>query len=261
MKNLLKTKTLSLIILLIGVSFNSISAEKVEYLKTDWSFKGLFGKFDRGALQRGYQVYTEVCSSCHSMKYVSYRNLAEKAGPEFTEAQAKAIAASFEVMDGPNEDGEMFTRPGKLSDKFVMPYENVKAAQAANGGAYPPDMSVLVKARGGGANYIYSLLQGYEDPPIGVTLDEGVHYNKYMYGNKIKMSNPLSDGLVEYNDGTKATIEQMSKDVTTFLMWTADPHFAARHQMGFKAIVYLIILTILVYFSMKRIWSRIKTEV
>ena len=261
MKNLLKTKTLSLIILLIGVSFNSTSAEKVEYLKTDWSFKGLFGKFDRGALQRGYQVYTEVCSSCHSMKYVSYRNLAEKGGPEFTEAQAKAIAASFEVIDGPNEDGEMFTRPGKLSDKFVMPYENVKAAQAANGGAYPPDMSVLVKARGGGANYIYSLLQGYEDPPIGVTLDEGVHYNKYMYGNKIKMSNPLSDGLVEYNDGTKATIEQMSKDVTTFLMWTAEPHLEARHQMGFKAIVYLIILTVLVYFSMKRIWSRIETEV
>ena len=156
---------------------SSYSAEKIEYLKTDWSFKGLFGKFDRGALQRGYQVYTEVCSSCHSMKYLSYRNLAEKGGPEFSVEQAKAIAASFEVKDGPNADGEMFTRPGKLSDKFVMPYENVKAAQAANGGAYPPDMSVLVKARGGGANYIYSLLQGYEDPPAGVTLDDGVYYN------------------------------------------------------------------------------------
>ena len=141
MKNFLKI--LSTIILLIGVSFNSYSAEKVEYLKTDWSFKGLFGKFDRGELQRGFQVYTEVCSSCHSMKYVSYRNLAEKGGPEFTEAQAKAIASSFEVVDGPNADGEMFTRPGKLSDKFVMPYENVKAAQAANGGAYPPDLSLI----------------------------------------------------------------------------------------------------------------------
>jgi len=249
------------IILIFGYSLNSYSAEKVEYLKTDWSFKGLFGKFDRGALQRGYQVYTEVCSSCHSMKYISYRNLAEKGGPEFTEAQAKAIAASFEVKDGPNADGEMFTRPGKLSDKFVMPYENVKAAQAANGGAYPPDMSVLVKARGGGVDYIYSLLQGYEDPPAGFTLDDGVHYNKYMYGNKIKMSNQLSDGLVEYADGTNATVEQMSKDVTTFLMWTAEPHLEARHQMGFKAIVYLIILTILVYFSMKRIWSRVETEV
>ena len=259
MRNFLRI--LSLIILFFGATYNSNAAEKIEYLKTDWSFKGLFGKFDRGALQRGYQVYTEVCSSCHSMKYLSYRNLAEKGGPEFTEAQAKAIAASFEVTDGPNADGEMFTRPGKLSDKFVMPYENVKAAQAANGGAYPPDMSVLVKARGGGANYIYSLLQGYEDPPLGITLDEGVHYNKYMYGNKIKMSNPLSEGLVEYSDGTNASVEQMSKDVTTFLMWTAEPHLEARHKMGFKAIVYLIILTILVYFSMKRIWSRVETEV
>ena len=259
MKNFLKI--LSFSIFTIGLSFNSYSAEKVEYLKTDWSFKGLFGKFDRSALQRGYQVYTEVCSSCHSMKYVSYRNLAEKGGPEFTEEQAKVIAASFEVIDGPNADGEMFTRPGKLSDKFVMPYENIKAAQAANGGAYPPDMSVLVKARGGGANYIYSLLQGYEDPPVGITLDDGVYYNKYMYGNKIKMANQLSDGLVVYADGTEATVQQMSKDVTTFLMWTAEPHLEARHKMGFKVIVYLIILTILVYFSMKRIWSRIETKV
>jgi len=255
-------KILFSIFLIFSASFNNAyTAEKVEYFKTDWSFKGLFGKFDRGALQRGYQVYTEVCSSCHSMKYLSYRNLAEKGGPEFTEAQAKAIAASFEVTDGPNADGEMFTRPAKLSDKFVMPYENVKAAQAANGGAYPPDMSVLVKARGGGANYIYSLLQGYEDAPIGMTLDDGVHYNKFMYGNKIKMANPLSDDLVEYSDGTEATVEQMSKDVTTFLMWAAEPHLEARHQMGFKAIVYLIILTILVYFSMKRIWSRVETKV
>jgi ubiquinol-cytochrome c reductase cytochrome c1 subunit len=254
-------RILSLIVIFFNSSLNSSAAEKVEYLKTDWSFKGLFGKFDRGSLQRGYQVYTEVCSSCHSMKYVSYRNLAETGGPEFTEDQAKAIASSFEVVDGPNADGEMFTRPGKLSDKFVMPYDNVKAAQAANGGAYPPDMSVLVKARGGGANYIYSLLQGYEDPPVGITLDEGVHYNKYMYGNKIKMANQLSDGLVEYADGTESTVEQMSKDITTFLMWTAEPHLEARHKMGFKAIVYLIILTILVYFSMKRIWSRVETEV
>ncbi len=259
MRNFLRI--LTFVVIFFGVTNNAFAAEKIKYLETNWSFKGLFGKFDRSALQRGFQVYTEVCASCHSMKYVSYRNLAEKGGPEFTESQAKAIAASFEVIDGPNEDGEMFTRPGKLSDKFVKPYENVKAAQAANGGAYPPDMSVLVKARGGGVDYIYSLLQGYEDPPIGTTLDEGVYYNKYMYGNKIKMANQLSDGLVEYSDGTVATVEQMSKDVTTFLMWTAEPHLESRHQMGFKAIVYLIILTVLVYFSMKRIWSRIETEV
>ena len=155
----------------------------------------------------------------------------------------------------------MFTRPGKLSDKFVMPYENVKAAQAANGGAYPPDMSVLVKARGGGVDYIYSLLQGYEEAPSNISLDDGVYYNKYMYGNKIRMAAPLSDGLVEYGDGTNATVEQMSKDVTTFLMWSAEPHLESRHQMGFKAIVYLIILTVLVYFSMKKIWSRVESEV
>jgi len=250
-----------LIAIFLGLQLNSNAAEKAEYLKTDWSFKGPFGKFDRAALQRGYQVYQEVCSSCHSMKYLSYRNLVQEGGPEFSVEQAKAIAASFEVKDGPNADGEMFMRPGRLSDKFVMPYENEKAAQAANGGAYPPDMTVLVKARGDGVDYIYSLLQGYEDPPAGVTLDDGVYYNKFMYGNKIKMSNQLSDGLVEYSDGTNASVEQMSKDVTTFLMWTAEPHLETRHKMGFKAIVYLIILTVLVYFSMKRIWSRIETKV
>ena len=160
MKNIFKI-IYSIIFLLAGTVQVS-TAEKLDFLKTDWSFQGLFGKFDRGSLQRGYQVYTEVCAACHSMKYLSYRNLSEKGGPEFSVAQAKAIAASFEVTDGPNADGEMFQRPGKLSDKFVMPYENVKAAEAANGGAYPPDMSVLVKARGGGVDYIYSLLQGYE---------------------------------------------------------------------------------------------------
>jgi len=250
----------SIIFLLTSVP-QANAAEKVEFLKTDWSFKGLTGKFDRGSLQRGYQVYTEVCASCHSMKYVSYRNLAEPGGPEFTEDQAKTIAASFEVEDGANSDGEMFTRPAKLSDKFVNPYENVKAAQAANGGAYPPDMSVLAKARSGGVDYIYSLLLGYEDPPSGVVLDDGVYYNKYMYGNNIKMSEPLTDDLIEYGDGTIASKEQMAKDVTTFLMWAAEPHLESRHKMGFKAILYLIILTILVYFSMKKIWSRIESEV
>ena len=259
MKNFLKI--LFLIISICGLSFNSYSAEKVEYLKTDWSFKGLFGKFDRGSLQRGYQVYTEVCSSCHSMKYLSYRNLGEKGGPEFSEAVVKSIASSFEVIDGPNSDGEMFTRPGKLSDKFVMPYENVKAAEAANGGAYPPDMSVLVKARGGGVDYIYSLLLGYEDPPADIELDDGVYYNKFMYGNKIKMSAPLSDDIVEYSDGTKATTEQMSKDVVTFLMWAAEPHLEQRHKFGFRVIIYLIIISALVYFSMKKIWSRIESKV
>ena len=259
MKKLIALKFFILISL--GISFSANSAEKVDLMTTDWTFKGLFGKFDRASLQRGYQVYTEVCAACHSMKYLSYRNLMEEGGPEFSEAQAKAIAAQFEITDGPNSEGEMFQRPAKLSDKFVMPYPNAKAAQAANGGAYPPDMSVLAKARKGGVDYLYSLLLGYEDPPIGVSLDEGVHYNKFMYGNKIKMPKPLEDDLIEYSDGTPATEEQMAKDVVTFLMWSAEPHLEARHKMGFKAIIYLTILTILVYFSMRKIWSRVKSEV
>jgi ubiquinol-cytochrome c reductase cytochrome c1 subunit len=257
-----KIITLTYLIFLLSIgSYQVNAAEKTDLLKIDWSFKGLFGKFDRGSLQRGYQVYSEVCAGCHSMKYLSYRNLSEKGGPEFSVEQVKAIASSFEVTDGPNEDGDMFTRPAKLSDKFVKPYENEKAAQAANGGAYPPDMSVLAKARSGGADYLYSLLLGYEAPPSGTTLDEGVYYNKYMYGNNIRMAKPLDDGLVEYSDGTTASEEQMAKDVVTFLMWAAEPHLESRHKMGFKAIVYLIILTILVYFSMKKIWSRVETEV
>ena len=257
-----KIITITCLIFLLSISGQQVNAaEKADLLKIDWSFKGLFGKFDRGSLQRGYQVYSEVCASCHSMKYLSYRNLSEKGGPEFSVEQAKAIAASFEITDGPNADGEMFTRPGKLSDKFLMPYANDKEAQAANGGAYPPDMSVLAKARSGGADYLYSILLGYEDPPEGITLDDGVYYNKYMYGNNIKMAKPLEDDLVEYSDGTIASEEQMAKDVVTFLMWSAEPHLESRHRMGFKVIVYLIILTILVYFSMKKIWSRVESEV
>ena len=259
MKKIIKVGYL-IFLLSIGC-YQVIAAEKTELLKTDWSFNGLFGKFDRGSLQRGYQVYSEVCASCHSMKYLSYRNLSEKGGPEFSIEQAKAIAASFEIIDGPNADGEMFERPGKLSDKFLMPYANEKEAQAANGGAYPPDMSGLAKARSGGADYFYSVLLGYEEPPSGITLDDGVYYNKYIYGNNIKMAKPLDDDLVEYSDGTIASEEQLAKDVVTFLVWAAEPHLETRHRMGFKVIVYLIILTVLVYFSMKKIWSRIESEV
>ena len=194
------------------------------------------------------------------MNLLSYRNLGEKGGPEFSLEQVKAIAANFEVTDGPNNDGEMFTRPGRPSDKFVSPYPNIQAAMAANGGAYPPDMSVLVKARKGGADYIYSVLTGYTEPPTNFELEEGVYYNKYMEGNKIKMSKPLSDDLVSYSDGTKATEAQMAKDVTTFLTWAAEPHLEARHKLGFKVIIFLIILSILVYFSMRRLWSRIDSK-
>ena len=251
---------LNRIILTIFISIFSISsfAEEMNtnYLKTKWSFKGVFGTFDRASLQRGYQVYQEVCAGCHSVQHLSYRNLSEKGGPEFSVEEAKAIAAQFEVEDGPNSDGEMFMRPGRLSDKFVKPYPNVEASTAANGCAYPPDMSVLAKARAGGADYIYSLLLGYEEAPEGLELDEGVYYNKYMPGNKIKMSAPLMDGIVEYADGTEATTAQMSKDVTAFLVWAAEPHLEAQHRMGFKAIIYLLILLTLVFMSKQKVWSR-----
>ncbi len=256
---------LNRIILIIFISTVSFSVHSEEtnknYVKTNWSFKGIFGTFDRASLQRGYQVYQEVCSGCHSAQYLSYRNLSEKGGPEFSVEEAKAIAAQFEVEDGPNSDGEMFIRLGRLSDKFVKPYPNVEASTAANGGAYPPDMSVLAKARKGGADYIYSLLLGYEEAPTGFELDEGVYYNKYMSGNRIKMLAPLSDGLVEYSDGTQSTTAQMAKDVTTFLVWTAEPHLESQHRMGFKVIIYLIILLTLVYMSKQKVWSRFGSKV
>jgi ubiquinol-cytochrome c reductase cytochrome c1 subunit len=247
-------------ILITTFFFGKAYSSSKDMLKIDWSFAGLTGKFERDSLQRGYQVYKEVCSSCHSMKYLSYRNLSQKGGPEFTLEEVKAIAASYEVEDGPNSEGEMYERPGRPSDHFVNPYPNDNAAIAANGGAYPPDMSVLAKARTGGANYIYSILMGYEEKPAGFVLDEGVYYNKYMDGNKIKMMSPLSDDLIEYTDGTNATQAQMAKDVTAFLTWAAEPHLEARHRTGTKVIIYLIILATLVYFSMKKIWSRVDAE-
>ncbi len=246
-----------LIILITGLSNVAYSEEKkAEFIKNNWSFEGVFGTFDRASLQRGYQVYQEVCSGCHSVQHLSYRNLSEKGGPGFSLDESKAIAAQFEVTDGPNEDGEMFIRPGRLSDKFVNPFPNVKAAAAANGGAYPPDMSVLAKARKGGADYIYSLLLGYEEAPAEYELDDGVYYNKYMPGQKIMMAEPLFDGVVEYADGTETSKEQMAKDITTFLVWAADPHLEARHKMGFKVFFYLIIFLTLVYLSKQKVWSR-----
>jgi ubiquinol-cytochrome c reductase cytochrome c1 subunit len=257
MKSFLSTVFIS--IFFSTVSLAAGDAEKP--IKVDWSFNGFFGKFDRAQLQRGYQVYKEVCASCHSMKYLSYRNLGEKGGPEFSEAEVKAIAAGFTVQDGPNEDGDMFERPGLPKDKFVSPYPNEKAARAVNGGAYPPDMSVLVKARSGGANYIYSILMGYEEAPAGMKIDDGVYYNKFMPGQKIRMSAPLSEGSVEYADGTPTSVSQMSKDVTAFLTWAAEPHLEKRKRIGFKTILYLLIFSILIFFSMKKIWSRVETKV
>ncbi|HEC14711.1 MAG TPA: cytochrome c1, partial [Rhodospirillales bacterium] len=215
----------------------------------------VFGTFDRGALKRGFQIYSEVCSACHSLRLLSYRNLKEIG---FSKNEIKAIAAEKEVQDGPNDDGEMFMRPAKPADRFVSPYPNKKAAQAANNGALPPDLSLIVKARKGGADYIHALLTGYKDePPKGFNLLEGSNYNIYFPGNQIAMPAPLSDDAVEYADGTKPTLDQLARDISTFLAWTSSPELEARKSMGIKVILFLLVLTGMLYALMKRIWAKL----
>jgi cytochrome c1 len=241
-----------------------------------WSFAGPFGLYNTAQLQRGFKIYREVCSTCHSIKLLAFRNLADPGGPEFTEAQAAAIAASFQVTDGPNDKGDMFQRPGKLADRFPPPFPNDQAARAALGGALPPDMSVLAKARGveqgfpwfifdafiqyqeDGPDYIHAILNGYEEPPSGFTLPPGAQYNKYFPGHAIGMPKPLSDGQVEYTDGTPATVDQYGRDVAAFLMWAAEPKLDARKRLGFQVFVFLIVLTVLLYLTKNKVWYEVK---
>lgn len=221
----------------------------------DWSFEGVFGTYDRAALQRGFQVYKESCASCHSLKRIAFRNL-EALG--FSSAEVDAIAAEYEVEDGPDEFGDMFTRSAAPFDYIPPPFENEQMARASNGGAYPPDLSLIAKARAGGPNYIYSLLSGYEDPPADVELGQGMHYNPYFSGEQIAMAAPLFDDLVEYADGTPATVDQMAADVSHFLMWTAEPKLEERKSMGFRTMLFLIVLTGLLYFVNKKVWRPVK---
>ena len=220
-----------------------------------WQFDGLFGTYDRNALRRGFQVYKEVCASCHSLNQIAFRNLSQEGGPEFSEAEVKAIAKEYLVEDGPDDYGDMFERDALPRDKFPSPYPNENAARAANGGAYPPDLSLITKARGGGADYIHALLSGYEEAPEGVEMRAGLYYNPYMAGGKIAMPVPLLEELVEYSDGTEATVEQMSMDVTHFLNWTAEPELEQRKRMGFMVLIYLSIFAGLMFFSMRKIWA------
>ena len=219
----------------------------------DWSFHGMFGTFDRGAAQRGFQVYQEVCAACHSLKLVAYRNLS---GIGLSEDQIKAIAAEVEVTDGPNDEGEMFQRPARPSDRFVKPFANDNAARAANNGALPPDLSLMVKARKGGADYLHALLTGYkEEPPAGIKLSEGMNYNLYFPGNQIAMAPPVADDAVEYADGTKATADQIATDVATFLAWAAEPELEERKRLGIKVLLFLIVLTGMLYAVKRQVWK------
>jgi ubiquinol-cytochrome c reductase cytochrome c1 subunit len=239
-------------LVLVGIGDKAEASGGAKLPNIDWSFDGVFGSFDRGALRRGAQVYFETCAGCHSVRLVAYRNLMEIG---FTEAETKKLAAEYEVKDGPNDEGEMFMRPATLPDRFVSPYANDNAARASNNGALPPDLSLMVKARVGGANYLYGLLTGYHDEaPEGFDLAEGMMYNTVFPGNQIAMPPPVDDDAVEYTDGTKATKDQIAKDVTTFLAWTASPELDVRKRMGVKVMVFLFFLTVLMYALKRKIW-------
>ena len=220
----------------------------------DWQFDGAFGTFDKPSIQRGFQVYKEVCSACHSLKRVSFRQLQ---GIGFSENEVKALAKTYTIHDGPNDMGEMFDRPGKPSDMIPGPYANDKAARAANNGALPPDQSLLIKAREDGPNYIYSLLTGYRDAPEGEATPLGTHYNPYMDGHFIKMAPPLKDDSVTYQDGTKATVDQEAHDVVNFLQWAAEPEMEQRKNMGIHVMLFLAAMTTFFYLIKKRIWSNL----
>jgi cytochrome c1 len=247
---------LAVAIMAAGLSAPASAAGDAKHpAEIDWQFDGLFGTYDRNALRRGFQVYKEVCASCHSLNQIAFRNLSQEGGPEFSDAEVKAIAREYIVEDGPDDYGDMFERDALPRDKFPSPYPNENAARAANGGAYPPDLSLITKARGGGADYIHALLSGYEDAPEGVEMRVGLYYNPYMPGGKIAMPAPLLEELVEYGDGTQASVEQMSMDVTHFLNWTAEPELEQRKRMGFMVLIYLTIFAGLMFFSMRKIWA------
>ncbi|HEY1612395.1 MAG TPA: cytochrome c1 [Rhizomicrobium sp.] len=227
-----------------------------------FSFQGPFGTYDRAALQRGFQVYKEVCSACHSLNLVAFHDLSSPGGPGFTPAQAKAIAASYKIPSGPNDKGQTvdgsgnpLTRPGIPADHFPPPFANEQAARTANNGALPPDQSVLVKAREGGSAYVYSICSGYgEKPPAGFKLTPNKYYNPYFTGWNISMPPPLTAGAVTYSDGTKATVDQECHDVVTFLSWTAEPKMEERKQLGLGVMAFLIVLAGLLYLSYRRVW-------
>ena len=252
-----------------------------------WSFSGTLGNFDQAQLQRGFQVYREVCSNCHSMRLLHFRDLEREGGPDFSASQVRALAAEYKVQDGPNDAGDMFERPGRPADHLPPPFPNENAAAAANGGKAPPDMSVLAKARTyergfpwflidplpfvgyseQGPDYIHAVLNGYEEAPEGATVPAGGHYNQYYPGHIIAMPKPLADGQVSYAKGADGqpvapeTVDQYARDVTAFLMWTAEPHLEAEKALGFRVILFLLVLSGLLYYVKKRVWADVGGEV
>ena len=223
-------------------------------LQLVWPFEGIFGTFDRQAAQRGAQVYLEVCSACHSNHNLYYRNLKDIG---FSEAEIKQLAQKYTVKDGPNAEGEMFDRPALSSDRFVSPYPNEEAARAANNGAYPVDLSLIIKARHDGPNYVFSLLSGYQEAPADIKLMPGLYYNPYFEGGQIAMPPPLTQGQVTFSDNTPATVEQMAKDVVVFLQWAAEPEMEHRKSIGLKVMIFLLVFTVFFYMAKKKIWKNL----
>ncbi len=263
MKNLL-TKSLITLALAGGAAFGAVAIanaaggkQEIEYQK--WGFQGMFGKYDRAAMQRGYQVYKEVCASCHALEHLSFRHLGEKGGPFYDKKFPnpndneiiKAFAKDWEVEDIDQDTGDIITRPGIPADKFPKPFPNAIAAAASNGGAVPPDLSLIVPGRTAGVDYLYSLLMGYDEHHKA---PEGTYYNKAFEAKYIKMAPPLADGLVEYMDGTEASAEQMARDVTEFLAWAGDPNMEVRKKTGFATILFLFIFSLLLFMTYKQVW-------
>lgn len=254
MRQTLKAAALAVAVLLTPAGARA-AGEAIHLPDTRFSFDGLFGTFDRASAQRGLQVYKEVCSTCHSMHLLSYRNLRDIG---LSQADVVRFASGFTVMDGPNDEGAMFERPARPSDRFRNPYPNANAARAANNGALPPDLSVMTKARAGGAVYIHALLTGYRDPPAGMTMMEGMNYNAYFPGHQIAMPNVLNADQVTFGDNTPATVDQMARDAATFLAWAAEPEMEQRKAMGVRIILFLTVLAGLTYAVKRKVWADLK---
>lgn len=259
-------------------------AGHIEIKRQQWSFGGFKGQFDKAQLQRGFQVYKDVCAACHGLSRIYFRNLVQPGGPEFPEEAVKTLAAEWpnQITDGPNDEGKMFERAARLADPIRGPYKNDKEARAAQNGALPPDLSLIAKARNvsrdphwwvhpflmlgdiftayqeGGADYLVALLTGYEDPPADVKVGDGMFYNAAFPGHQLAMPPPLAEGAVTYEDGTKPTVENYAKDVAAFLSWAGDPSLDQRKRIGWQVMLYLLITTVLLYLGKKSIWSRIK---
>ncbi len=249
--------TISAMVVLTAIGLHgsnpaAAAGEALEPINSDWQFEGVFGSFDQASLQRGFQVYQTVCQGCHNLEYVAFRTLSALG---YNEDEVQAIAAEYSIEDGPDENGEMFQREGRPPDQFPPAFPNDMAARAANGGAYPPNLSLITKARMDGPDYLYSLLVGYEEPPEDVVVPPGQYYNEYFPGHLIAMPQPIYPDLVEYADGTSATVDQMARDVVNFLHWSAEPKLEERKETGLKVGIFVLVLCGLFYAYKRRIWS------